>query len=359
MQKFKLLPILLLLLVAALLTAGCGGSKPADTGGQKASAPATSAGDDLVAKAKAEGKVVLYAGGHTREGVESVAKAFQEKYGIPVEYTRKGSGEVVKMVEAEKSANAIRVDMISVADPTIAMGWAKSGLLANYKPSNWDDIIDSVKDKDGYWSTYSITMLGIMYNTAKLKNPPQTWEEIFDPKYKVVHASPAYSGTAASFMNAIINSPEGWAFYEKLKKNSPIVVQSALALPQMLLAGEADLGIPGIESQVEDAKKAGQPVGLIYPKKNQPTLLSPIAVMKDAPHPNAARLLYQFHLSPEGQKLHADGGGRSVLKKDPPVAPGLTPMSQLSPIYTNYQDLEANKKDQFAKFDAIMGAAGK
>lgn len=348
---------MLLLLAVALLAAGCGGSKPADTGAQKSAAPAPSAEADLVAKAKAEGKVVLYAGGHTREGVESIAKAFQEKYGIPVEYTRKGTGEVVKMVEAEKGANAIRVDVISVADPTIAMGWAQKGLLAAHKTPNWDDITDAVKDKDGYWSTYSITMLGIMYNTAKIKNPPQTWEEIFDPRFKVVHASPSYSGTAASFMNAIINSSEGWGFYEKLKKNKPIVVQSSLALPQMLLAGEADLGIPGIESQVEDARKAGQPVGLIYPKKNQPTLLSPIAIMKDAPHPNAARLLYNFHLSAEGQKLHADGGGRSVLKKDAPPSPGLPPMSQLNTIYTNYQDLEANKKAQFAKFEEIMGGA--
>lgn len=354
MRQWKLIP-LLLVLAAALLIAGCGGGKQADTG-QKSAPAAASPEADLVAKAKAEGKVVLYAGGHTREGVELIAKAFQDKYGIPVEYTRKGTGEVVKMVEAEKGANAIRVDMISVADPTIAMAWAKKGMLAASKTPNWDNIIDSVKDKDGYWSTYSITMLGIMYNTAKIKTPPQTWEEIFDPKYKVVHASPSYSGTAASFMNAMINSSEGWAFYEKLKKNQPIVVQSSLALPQMLLAGEADLGIPGIESQVEDAKKAGQPVGLIYPKSNQPTLLSPIAVLKDAPHPNAARLLFNFHLSPEGQKMLSESGGRSVLKNDAPPSPGLPPMSQLKPIYTNYPDLEANKKAQFAKFEEIMGA---
>ena len=45
-------------------------------------------------------------------------------------------------------------------------------------------------------------------------------------------------------------------------------------------------------------------------------LFSMIGILKDAPHPNAGRLLLEYILSDEGQKVMAD---HDYLPADPPV----------------------------------------
>jgi ABC-type Fe3+ transport system substrate-binding protein len=68
-------------------------------------------------------------------------------------------------------------------------------------------------------------------------------------------------------------------------------------------------------AEVEDGKKAGAPVEWV--KTLDPIVTSPsvVALSARAPHPNAARLLVDFLLSAEGQRLIA-GQGRVPARID-------------------------------------------
>jgi iron(III) transport system substrate-binding protein len=56
-------------------------------------------------------------------------------------------------------------------------------------------------------------------------------------------------------------------------------------------------------------KEKGEPVEIVYATEGTPLIVGPQGVLKDAPHPNAARLLQSFLFSAEAQQLMVDYGG--------------------------------------------------
>jgi iron(III) transport system substrate-binding protein len=56
------------------------------------------------------------------------------------------------------------------------------------------------------------------------------------------------------------------------------------------------------------------PVKLVIPVEGAPYIRFDLAVLKNAPHPNAARLLIEYYLSPEAQLVYANAGLIPVIK---------------------------------------------
>ena len=65
----------------------------------------------------------------------------------------------------------------------------------------------------------------------------------------------------------------------------------------------------GNEYNLFQLKEKGEPVEIVYPTEGTPLIVGPSGVLKDAPHPNAARLLQSFLFSVEAQQLMVDSGG--------------------------------------------------
>jgi iron(III) transport system substrate-binding protein len=310
----------------------------------------------LVDAAKKEGVVVLYAGGHTREGATDVAQQFEKKYGIKVEFTRKGTGEVAKMVEAERQTGNARGDVISVSDRGLTIRWGKDGVLAKHQVPNAASLPKDIQDPAGFAVSYTLTPLGIMYNPRNVAAAelPKKWSDLLEPRWKgrIVHADPSYSGTSLTFANALTRA-FGPKYYQDLGKNRLLAVQSALAVPQMVLSGEALLGIPAIEALIAVAKEKGEPLGMIYPQDGVVGSGSDLAILAKAPHPNAARLLVNFHLSDEMQKQFVDQGGRSVNPKI--AAPKGTPATaSLKLLWADVPWLAEHRAEQIKQFEAAV-----
>ncbi len=90
-------------------------------------------------------------------------------------------------------------------------------------------------------------------------------------------------------------------------------VQSAVDPAQRTAQGERQVAAEGSENAAFRTRRAGGPITPIYPTEGSPVVPVGGAIMAAAPHPNAAQLLVHFILSPEGQKILADYGGRSFL----------------------------------------------
>jgi iron(III) transport system substrate-binding protein len=86
--------------------------------------------------------------------------------------------------------------------------------------------------------------------------------------------------------------------------------------------GEMAIYMPFILSDIQNLK--GLPVRAVVPEEGAPYVLYATAMLKGAPHPNAARLYIDFAMSEEVQKIFAqDGFGvvrRGVLDKVSPEA---------------------------------------
>jgi iron(III) transport system substrate-binding protein len=144
---------------------------------------------------------------------------------------------------------------------------------------------------------------------VKPENAPKSFADLLDAKWsgKIVKAHPGYSGTilTATFEMA---RDLGWDYFDKLSKQRVMQVQSATDPPRKLVAGERSVMADGSEYVILLAKRAGSPVEPIYPTEGSPTIVGPSGVLKDAPHPNAARLFQCYLFSVELQQLIVDVG---------------------------------------------------
>ena len=111
----------------------------------------------------------------------------------------------------------------------------KEGVVAPYKPPNWNDIPAGLKDPDGAWFTIHSGTLGFMVNVDALKGKPvpKTWSDLLKPEYKglVGYLDPAsafvgYVGAVAvnqALGGTLDNFDPAIEYFKELQKNEPIV----------------------------------------------------------------------------------------------------------------------------------------
>jgi iron(III) transport system substrate-binding protein len=317
--------ILLIALSAALLLGAAARAEPPPP------SPVTPA---LVEAATREGQVAWYAAIDLAVA-ERVVNAFQAKYpGIKMQLQRSGAERNFARIGQEYASGIHAADVIDSSDAAHFIIWKRQGWLAPYVPVDVaEHFKPAYRDPDGMFSIWRVTLSVIGYNTKLVKpeDAPKSFADLLDPKWtgKIVKAHPGYSGSilTATFQMA---RDLGWSFFEKLAKQRVLQVQSAVDPPKKLAAGERAIMADGTEASLIFQMMAGQPVAPIYPTEGAPLIASPSGVLKDAPHPNAARLFQSYVFSAEGQQLIVDiSGFRSLhpLVKEPP---GRKPLSEIT-----------------------------
>ena len=145
---------------------------------------------------------------------------------------------------------------------------------------------------------------------------------------KIVKAHPSYSGTilTATYQTA---RDIGWSYFEKLAQQKIMQVQSASDPPKKLALGERALMADGIEYGMFQLKETGKPVEIIYPSEGSPLIVGPNGIFKNAPNPNAARLLQSYMLSAECQQLSVEVGGMRSVHALTKEKPGRTPLAEI------------------------------
>jgi hypothetical protein len=93
-----------------------------------------------LAKAKAEGKVLLYTSLDTKI-VDSVIGPFKGKHGIDVQYYRGGSNDVTSKVLAEADAGRVQVDMVDASDLAAILLMKERGLLKTWTGPSLLDVV--------------------------------------------------------------------------------------------------------------------------------------------------------------------------------------------------------------------------
>lgn len=348
----------LFVLAFILIAVGCAGpgatpeaDEPADTASE-AEVPSGAITQELIDAAQEEGSVVMYTGAHTRSQFSNLIERFEEEYGITVEGTRKPTGDIMAMIAAEQQADNIRADVVGVADLASLSQLRSEGLLSDYVPDNAGDVHEFIQVPEGDAVPFTLLMLGYAYNTNELEEPvPGSWAELAQAPLEgqVAHGNPASSGTAAGFVQTVADVA-GWDFYEQIGAEGMLLQDSATAVAQLLVTGEALVALPGVESQVAQMKDTGEPVEMAYPSEGVPMNAYYLTVLEDAPHPNAARLLLAFHLSQETQQFLVDDlYSRSVLTTIEPPA-GLPPLEEIEGVQPDFERLRENREQMVDQF---------
>jgi iron(III) transport system substrate-binding protein len=323
-----------------------------------AAPPASAVTPQLIEAAKKEGKVVWYTSVDL-PFAEKIARSFEGKYaGVAVRVERTGAERVFQRIGQEYASRIYAVDVVNSSDAAHFIVWKREGILAPYLPEDVAAHFPSEhKDPDGLFASFRVFLCVMGYNTdlVKAQEAPRSFADLLDPKWsgKIVKAHPSYSGTilTATYQTA---RDLGWSYFEKLAQQRIMQVQSAADPPKKLALGERAIMADGIEYGMFQLKESGKPVEIIYPSEGSPLIVGPNGIFKNAPNPNAARLLQSYMLSAEGQQLSIDVGGMRSVHALVKEKPGRTPLAQLKVMKDDPVAVEKESEGIKARYSRIF-----
>ena len=295
-----------------------------------ATTPARAADQALIDAAKKEGKVTWYTTLILQQLGTPIAEAFEKKYGIKVEATRNDPGETALRLVNEHRAGNMRADVFdgSFAPTTLI----QEGVLAKFQPDFVKDWPADLKDRNGYWTAHRLTVITPGYNTSLVKpaDVPKNWNDFLDPKWKGKMAWGINPGVTAStgFAGLVLREwgeERGMAYLRELaKQNITGLKISARAVLDQVIAGEYPLALQILNDNAVISRNKGAPVAWI-PMNPAFASVSIISVTAKARNPNAGRLLADFVVSEEGQKIARDHDYIPVHPAVPAPEPDMKP----------------------------------
>lgn len=252
---------------------------------------------ELYAAAKREGQVIIW--GTQRREVEWIPAAFEKAFpGIEVQFL--GDNDIAVKAIAEARAGRHQIDVYQNS-LTGTLPVVQRDLLANvdWSPFTIDRRNIAFGGKMAYTSNVVYT---VAYNNklAKETDAPKNWTDILDERYKG-------KGASSTFLLPRLIGGLGlaWGEDKALQFARDIVAKTNLLLTRapresLLQSGERLYAFGEIDSLIRAVAAEGLPVSQVVP---QPVVVGQFGatIMKDAPHPNAARLLAGFLASPEGK----------------------------------------------------------
>ncbi|MCC7348585.1 MAG: extracellular solute-binding protein, partial [Variibacter sp.] len=187
---------------------------------------------ELYEAAKKEGELTWYTAHSDDVTAQALGRAFEGLYpGIKAQVVRTTAQVAFQRVSQEVRAGAMQVDVLSSTDMGHYVYLKDKKLLEQYVPQSTSKVLDIYKnfDPDGFSHVTSAGMIGMGFNTQKLKDEetPKNWPDLLDPKWKdkIALGHPGFSGYVGTWAVSL-RKLYGWQFFEKLAKNNPQVGRS-------------------------------------------------------------------------------------------------------------------------------------
>jgi iron(III) transport system substrate-binding protein len=307
-----------------------------------------------VAKAKNEGTVMLYTSLDTKI-VDAIIKPFQDTYGIKVQYYRGGSADVTSKILAEADAGRGQADIADASDVGAFLLMKDRKLLKPYDSPATRAIAANLRDPDGLWVADRLTQSVIEWNTKLVGDaPPLHWKDLTAPNYqgKLVYFSSS-NGDGAPRLFTLAEA-FGWELLEAYAALKPLRVTTPQLATQLLESGERGAGFCINDNIAWRSKRDGKPTNFVFPAEGVPTELGALGLLKDAPHPNAAMLFYDWWMGEAGQKILVDGGKYSS-RTDLAPPEGTPPLASLKLIIPDSERLRTQRDMMISRLTKIFG----
>lgn len=311
-------------------------------------------GGSIIAPAQAATSatpLIIYAA----EGYDQVAAdAFTKATGIKTVLHDDSTGPLLAKVSAEKGNPQFGVLWVDGATAFAALD--KQGQLLEYTPKvTFTSAGKSVVPSDhSYIPTGLTTMAALIYNSAKVKVLPKTYNDLLKPLYKgqIGMNDPNQSGPTFPFIAGLMNQfggksvKAGETFLSKLKANGLVVNNTNGDTLHALETGVINMGlIQSSAAQGEVLKLEKNPVAGFTPKViylAKSTLLpSVIGIDKGASAvvQAEAKKFIDYVLSRAGQAVMQTGDpqGDSLYW---PIIPGVSPLAGAGKLPAAYQSID-------------------
>lgn len=274
--------------------------------------------------AKAEdGTVVVYAA-LDREFSDHVLKDLSKRAGLTLrpKYDVESTKTVglVNTIMAE-SVNT-RCDLFWNNEILNTIRLKRKGLLQPFHPSAVGELPATFVDPDGTWYGFAARarILIVNKNLVPEAERPKGIQDLLDPRWKgkIGIAKPLFGTTAthAACLFASWGDDKAKDYFLRLKANGVQVLSGNKQVAQAVSSGQIAFGMTDTDDAMGEIE-AGAPVTIVYPDRNPDqlgTLFIPntLCLIKNAPHPEAARKLADAIISPGVENRLADGPSAQI-----------------------------------------------
>jgi iron(III) transport system substrate-binding protein len=270
---------------------------------------------------------------------------YSRKYhrAVSIEYLNYGGGDIIRFFQASEAtyqrSGTYNVDIVwggsdsmfndvlknkyldkVTLDPaamTAAFPQADIGGVPLYDP----DPVNGPR-----WFGAALSSFGILFNRDVLRflrlPEPKTWSDLADPRYRgwIELADPTRSASAKTALMVIVeremqtasqeHRPEadGWTrgmgLIRQITANARGFASAANELPSIVSSGDAAAAMAiDFYARAQIAAVGGARIGYVEPRGATAVTPEPIALVRGAPHAEAARRFIEFVLSETGQRL--------------------------------------------------------
>ncbi len=288
--------------------------------------------DRVVQAGKSEGKVVIY-GDLSAEEKDAVARGMAAKYGITVELLSGKAAEIAQKVFSERGAGLYIPDVnmsgvvgsivllkprgvTEVMDPALILPEVKDASLWLNNKFPW---VDSAHTQVQFIGE---VFPGILINTKLVgADEIKSYQDLLDPKWKgkLVLTDPTNPSSGSQWFSKM-TLVLGEDYMRAFVKQQPAISRNDRLNVEWVAQGKYPVGVALQSAQVWKFISEGAPVAVI---DTEVGALSPghgcISLMKNAPHPNAARVFLNWLLSKEGQTAFVQGSFQPSRRVDVPT----------------------------------------
>jgi iron(III) transport system substrate-binding protein len=242
---------------------------------------------------------------------QPIFKAYTAKTGVPINFIRLSTGELVARATAER--NNPRADVIWGAPGDGFAAAREAGILEPYRPPTWDRIPAELKDREAYFTAVAKNTLVFMSNAKLLKEkdlkPPASWNDLLDPAYRgqIQTADARTSGTALTRILSIYyafgkDEDKAFDYQKKLHGNVQVYTKSGGGCTIPAALGQALVCIAHMPDAME-AKKKGYDMVVTFPREGVAAVIEAVALVKGARNREAATRFIDWTFSKDMQDL--------------------------------------------------------
>ena len=276
---------------------------------------------------------------------EPILRGFEQRSGVTVRGVfdteeTKSTGVVNRLIAESDHPQA---DVFWSGDPVRVSLLVRRGLVEPYVPADAGAVPARFRAADGTWTGVGARARVLLVNTTRVPRDamPRSLDALVDPRWRgqVAIANPLFGTTTmhAAALFAVWGEPTAKAFFAALRANDVRVASSNGEVKRLVVAGEVAFGLVDSDDAAE-AIAVGAAVETVYPDQHGiGTLVMPttIVLLRNAPHPAAARRLIDGLVSKETEQQLASSG-HMPLREDVTVAAGATRIGGLRAMAVDY-----------------------
>lgn len=315
-------------------------------------------GLNAIASAADKEKVLVYTS-MKESMLRSLQDAFVKRYpNIEFDYYSAGGGKIMAKMAAEHESGSLVADVVFLTDIDNILQLKEMGVLEPYISVEIKHIVSTVNDPEGYFTPTRLATMPIAYNTKLVTEPPKSWQDLLDPRFKdgFAIANPALSSTAYVSVCMLVNT-FGWDYIKQLRANGAKMGQGSGQVSDDTASGDIKACI-GVDYHCVDKIKKGANLAIVFPKE-MIVVPGAAAILKGTKNLPAAKKFIDFLASQEGQSIIA-GTGTLPMRKDVEVPQGFglvsTDEAVVRAMKVDFVEMNKEKEATIQKFTEIMQA---